>query len=667
MSEKDFLSWNNTKDFKNAIDEYGQAISSTFNEGKSSFGLRTIRPEFNRDDYDSFRKETAVPKKKSKAISLSNKAYKYNGIIRNIVDLMSDFACQGIRLAHKNKSAENFYQHWFEKINGKERSERFLNNLYRLGNVFVYRSYANVTPKMVEYIKSVGSDISIPKDFNINDKIPLKYTFFNPLAIDINNEGKFTINISNGGKIFHGPGVFDVGRQNFIPKHVYDNLPAEMRKQIKENKAQIELDDEKLRVFYYKKDDWEDWADPMIAPIIDDIFMLERMRLADFAALDGAISNIRLWTLGSLDHKILPNKGAIDRLRQILASNQGGGMMELVWGPELDFKESSTDVHKFLGSAKYEAPLNAIYAGLGIPPSLTGQASSTRSGFTNNSISLKTLIERLEYGRTLLLEFWRKEIELVRKSMGFRYPAEVMFDQMSIADENAEKALLIQLADRNIISDETLVERFKVNPEIEKSRIKQEAEERDTGDLPVKTSPFHNANFDKEMEKLDKQLKHSEKLAKEKTKNVNNGVPTGQNGRPQGVKDTSPRDQRTPKIRSSTSVAKIVRRVYDSWELISEHINNSYLNHINKNNLRQLSKAEIKTLEHIKIDVLTNIPLNKDPTIHDIISILSQAKKAPIDFINNLEENNIKLEKIGLENFRKEVLSTYIGYTLSNF
>ena len=49
---------------------------------------------------------------------------------------------------------------------------------------------------------------------------------------------------------------------------------------------------------------------------LDDIIMLEKMRLADMSALDGAISNIRLWTIGNLDHKILPNKAAINKLKR---------------------------------------------------------------------------------------------------------------------------------------------------------------------------------------------------------------------------------------------------------------------------------------------------------------------------------------------------------------
>ena len=76
---------------------------------------------------------------------------------------------------------------------------------------------------------------------------------------------------------------------------------------------------------------------------------------------------------------------------------------------ETRFK-SDTYSNKFLGSEKYQPVLTSIYAGLGIPPTLTGASSS--GGYTNNYVSLKTLIERLEYGRDVLKQFWRHEIEL---------------------------------------------------------------------------------------------------------------------------------------------------------------------------------------------------------------------------------------------------------------
>ena len=97
--------------------------------------------------------------------------------------------------------------------------------------------------------------------------------------------------------------------------------------------------------------------------------------------------------------------------------------MVLVWGPELLFTESNSQVYRFLGSEKYQPVLTNIYAGLGIPPTLTGMAS-TGGGFTNNYISLKTLVERLEYGRGVLSDFWNQEIEIVQKASRRDRPTE---------------------------------------------------------------------------------------------------------------------------------------------------------------------------------------------------------------------------------------------------
>ena len=84
------------------------------------------------------------------------------------------------------------------------------------------------------------------------------------------------------------------------------------------------------------------------------------MKLADLAALDGAISSVRLWTLGDFDQKIVPTKAGLNEVRDILASNVGGGTMDLVWGPELKFTESQSQVYKFLGSEKYQPVLTAF-------------------------------------------------------------------------------------------------------------------------------------------------------------------------------------------------------------------------------------------------------------------------------------------------------------------
>ena len=470
---------------------------------------------------------------------------------------------------------------------------------------------------------------------------------------------------------------FDRFTDGDVPINVVNSLPDNVKQALKSGQKEVPLDVDRLSVFHYKKDDWQQWANPMIYAILDDIIMLEKMRLADLSALDGAISNIRLWTLGSLEHKILPNKGAINKLRDILSSNVGGGTMELVWGPELTFKESNSEVYKFLGSEKYTAVLNSIYAGLGVPPTLTGMATNG-GGFTNNFISLKTLTERLQYGRDQLVRFWEKELEIVRQAMGFRYKAHIQFDQMSLSDEAAEKNLLIQLADRDIISQETLLQRFKEIPQIEKIRLQREVADRDDDKNPNKAGPYHTPQHKENLEKIGLQsgkllpqdvgLKTSvpkDLLMQPKPSSPIGGgdpspKPPNPNGRPQNSTDNGPRKQRVAKPRSQPGVAELVVWTEDSWNTISSILNDAYLSDKNKKNLRQLTKAEAFELETLKLDVLTNLNTFSNVNKSTIKDILIANKSIPKDFKEELNSRGITLDNMSLEKYRKNAIGLFI-------
>jgi hypothetical protein len=398
-------------------------------------------------------------------------------------------------------------------------------------------------------------------------------------------------------------------------------FPPQIREALEKGEEFVLLDPNKIATFFYKKDDWDAWANPMINAIIDDVVMLEKMKLADMSALDGAISNVRLWKLGSLDHKVLPNKAAIDKLRNILASNVGGGTMDLVWGPEISYQESATQIYKFLGTEKYHPVLNSIYAGLGIPPTLTGLAGQS-GGFTNNFISLKTLIERLEYGRDLLNQFWMDEIKYVQKAMGFKYPAEIHFDNMVLSDEAAEKNLLIQLADRDIISVETLRDRFGELNNIENVRIKNESKQRDKKMMPSKADPYHNANTDSEYKKIALQkgeigIQDVTNLKLDPTSVVDevekievdkdSPSPSPEGGRPRFSLDQGPRKQKRVLPKSSPNLASLTIWATKAQEKISECLNGQILDVHGKKTLRELSKAQLEDLEELKFTVLCKI------------------------------------------------------------
>jgi len=589
------------------VDAYGSFSSGSRRTFIDIENSTSVRPSYNKNDYYSFRPNEAPPAKQKDKIKRCMEAYKHVGIVRTIIDLMSDFAGQGIELVHQRPEIDKFIKEWFIKVKGPERSERFLNTLYKCGTAIMKRQYGTISVNDTELNRAK------------NKRIPLNYTVLNPLVVEVKNpvmalyRGKYEYVIKT-------PAYFNNVQDGFLGTEVGQESMNLLSQPI------IELKQEDLSVYHYKKDDWELWGDPIISPILDDLVMYEKMKLADMSALDGAISNIRLWTLGILDgpNSILPTKTSINKLRNVLAGNTGGGTIDLIWGPELKFQESATQVYKFLGTEKYGPVLNSLYAGLGVPPTMTGMADAG-GGYTNNFVSLKTLLDRLQYGRELLTDFWMKEIKILSKEMGFRELPKIRFDHMTLNDESSEKNLLIQLVDRNMISVETLQERFKEDPVIEKYRIDRERSDREANKMPKQASPYHDPQMD---EKADKE--------KEKIILQNKNKPVGQNGRPKFAGDTKPRKKKKVLPRGASAIFNWADKAQSK---VSEVITPILLSFYQKNNMRQLTTAEFNAVENVKFAVLSHLSPTDDLCEETIKSIIAEYGSAIDEEIKDIYDN----------------------------
>ena len=622
-----------------AIDEYRGISQNRTNASSNRYGYHydysdlatnvSGRPGLTRQDYEAFRPQEAVPTKPKEVMAKSDQIYQNVGLIKNIVDLMADFGSQGIRVTHPNKIIQRFNRKWFDRVNGPERSERFLNNLYRVANVIIRIQTAKLSKKDGRKLEKVIAepDLKMEKIGVKRGEIPIKYTFLHPSTVDV-----------VGGDL-----ASFVGKPQYvltIPTHLrrlilnpkgaaqrklVNELPSEIREAAKTTNV-VPLPLDKTRVFHYKKDDWQDWARPMIAAIMTDINILEKMKLADTAALDGAISNLRIFKLGNLDAKIAPTRAAAAKLAEILESNVGGGTMDLVWGPDIELIESKSEVYKFLGEGKFAPHLNSIYAGLGIPPTLTGTFGN--AGTTNNFISLKTLMQRLYYGRDRLNDFWNLELEKVQLAMGFRFPAKIEYDIDNLGDEVAEKSLLIQMADRNLISDELLQYRFGHDPEMEKIRLNRENRERDSGTFIPKSGPWHDPQLGVSYKKaglqkgvltpgqigLKKDARRRDMRIFEQNPEdpsiVDPGDPAQNKnlqqvpGRPKNAKDKQKRKTKEfkPKIKAQLEIW-----LQDAHKKIAEMVNPVYLAELNKKDMRYLNAEEMKQIEHVRFSVLLGL------------------------------------------------------------
>ena len=152
----------------------------------------SIREGMSRTDYETYRSTDSIPEDNPKEIIRAcNAAYKRIGIIRNVIDMMTDFAIKGVRITHSVKSWEKIGQEWAAKINLKDRCERFCNNLLRNATVIIKRSEAKISSDNLSKLQQGIASVDI--DININNKkqdnvIPAKYTFINPLAVEITDD-----------------------------------------------------------------------------------------------------------------------------------------------------------------------------------------------------------------------------------------------------------------------------------------------------------------------------------------------------------------------------------------------------------------------------------------------------------------------------------------------
>jgi hypothetical protein len=197
---------------------------------------------------------------------------------------------------------------------------------------------------------------------------------------------------------------------------------------------------------------------------------------------------------------------------------------------------------------------------------------------------------------------------------------------MDLSNEDAEKALLVQLADRNLISDEMLQKMFGFDPEMEKSRLNKENKDRSKERMIRKAGPWHDPQTEETLKKIALQtglatpsqvdLELSPKKKGEKTlielktstnpapgSGLNNQSLPGQpgEGRPKNSKDT---EKRKTKDFAPQTGASLQLWALDAQEKITNIMNPQLLEFYSKKNMRSLSSTEYTEAEEIKTKLL---------------------------------------------------------------
>lgn len=470
------------------------------------------------------------------AIDIVQRAYGAVGIIKNAIDVQAELANDGIFLDGGTKRARDFFTAWFETIDLDSCKEQYFREYYKSGNVFFYRIDGE--------IKFDSFDKYPSKLKNIRVKIPLKYTLLNPYDISCN--GDLSFSITSYGKVLSSKEI----RRLKSPitdkdKNLRNSLPKDVLKRIDSSngfEAQIfyPLEPSNLILSFYKKQDYEPFAIPMVWPVLRDVNMKIEMKKLDAAAMRMVDQIVLLITMGAEPDKGGVNDRYMKELKELLANGSVGRVLVSDWTTKADFL--IPDLNKVLGKEKYEVLNQDIKEGLQNILNLEG----TYSGL---STKLKIFMKTLQEGRRrFLTDFLKPQMELIGERLGFKKIPEPKFKEIDFENKEALQRVALRLYELGAITPQQLMEVFDngIYPLGEEIKDSQEEfiEDRKKGfyNPIVGGVPMIASRSEQERIKISKeQLKLNIK-----ENNLSSNIPTeeenktpNQAGRPQGSSNAS--------------------------------------------------------------------------------------------------------------------------------
>lgn len=635
---------------------------------------------YGQGSHTAFKRNTNLAHRK---MGLCVSAYKGFGLAKNVIDLMANFAAEGLRIKHPNKTVESFLNRWAYHVDLECRVKDILRYYYKYGNVFVYRTlgqldentYMKMRRSRAKLSKgmpgfNIAKDLDPTSDPQQTEKfeqtqqekkkpvakrnLPWKYTLLNPFQMELRGSKFFG---SHRWVFVLDNNTVNQIRNNAI-KNKYNtytdfldetdvNLPQEFRNLSNtlskdapdgENNDPrvVELDQTKLYTMHYMKDDHEDWAEPLLWPVMADIFYKNKLRQMDISVCNSVINAVTIYKLGNYKEGFIATKEMMSKFSEFLRTPTQA--MNMVWNDAISIESTYPPVEKILGIQKYESVDRDILRGIGIPDTLIG--GQVKSNFSTGFLGVRTLLERLEEGRNTVIRWLMKELELIVETFGIRRMPSIRFGKMSLRDEKAEKQLILQLLDRNIISIQAVLETFGEEFEIELQRLKEENEVREETGLFQKHSPYtdpindldveEQMNKEAELKLQEKRLTHKLKLQENKNKQKpdrpdKNAGPNGRPGGTDGIPQETKRETKPQGMAWLVDYEKTKADALKFVDKVEKVVAKQVLEAVGKKDKRSLTKDEMAGLEAITFAVASQCSLVTPVSVDVVKSVIKRS------------------------------------------
>ena len=408
-------------------------------------------------------------------IETCQRAYANVSIVRNVVESCVEFTTTPLHFKTSNQTVKSFFNEWWNRIRGASLAQQFAREYYRSGNVPIYKFYGTLSKEQYGLMKATFGARS--------DQLPIKYTILNPAQVYLNG------GIGYGQNWVKILSTYEVERlrKQATPedKQVFNSLPIEVKQSIMKgasyNEILIPLNPQNLNFVFYKKQDYEPMAIPMIFPVLNDIEWKLELKKMDMSLARTIEQVILVVNVGEKRDQHNPPYNFRDAILNLqgLFSNQTLGRV-LLGDHTLQANWKIPEISEILGPAKYTQVEKDIKEGL--QSILTGDGEK----FANAQIKTKVFIERMKEAQKVFLnEFLIPEAQEICKSMGFKNLPEIEFEEIRLDDPNVAARTYLRLAELGILTPEELFTAINsgILPDIESNIIKQNLwkEQRDKG------------------------------------------------------------------------------------------------------------------------------------------------------------------------------------------
>lgn len=377
------------------------------------------------------------------AISLATLSYFNVSIVRNTLNLLQDFSISPLHIKTSNKTVKSFFTKWFETIGLNNFMAQFFLEYYRSGNVFIYKFNGRIDDDKFAAMKTAFSGAKSPQ-------LPIRYIILNPMQVYLQVGPAFNYTYSKMLSTYELQRLRDPQTPEDI--QVLKSFPPEIQKQIKTYAAQpyvyVPLDTERLYYCFYRKQDYEPLAIPMIFPVLNDIEYKLELKKMDMSLARQMEQAFLLVTNGGpktkedagTDPRVLAN------LNRIFQNQTIGRVLVADYSTKATW--TNPDLKDLLGSDKYAQVDKDIHEGL-------QYMFFGNEKFANSTVKARIFAESLREGRRILLDnFLRPEVKKVCEALGFKNVPTLEFEDIDLSDQAAMQRLIVQMAQLGLLDDQ---------------------------------------------------------------------------------------------------------------------------------------------------------------------------------------------------------------------